>query len=360
MWYRKNISPRLCLSLACLLAAGCGGQKQRIVTPAFYHWQTTLDITPGERRYLDSSGCKKLYVKLLDIGRDGNSGQTIPYSLLDASNPGDVAGIDLVPAIFITNEVFQNISPRETEWLAGKVANALASFEKREGIRFSPEIQFDCDWTPSTREAFFSFLQKTRAYLPENTRLSATIRLHQYKFPGQTGVPPVDRGMLMFYNTGDIENAADQNSIFSPGDAEKYVAGTPQGYPLPLDLALPVFSWGLVYRDGELWKIIPEIPDTGLRDSSKFAGVDSLPKAASVRYTVKNGTFLSGHYLRPGDVLRVERVPPALLCEAARLASKTGLAERTTVAFFHLDTLVLHRYPVQLLDSVCRMIRHPM
>lgn len=360
MWCRKNIRACLFIPLVCVAAAGCGRREQRIVTPAFYHWQTTLDMTPGERRYLDSLGCKKIYVKLLDIGRDQHSGSITPYSLLDAGSPGNLAGIDLVPAVFMTNEVFQHISPRETEWLAGKVANALASFEKREDIRFAREIQFDCDWTPSTREAFFSFLQKTRAYLPENTRLSATIRLHQYKFPGQTGVPPVDRGMLMFYNTGDIENAADRNSIFYPCDAEKYVAGAPQDYPLPLDLALPVFSWGLVYRDGDLWKIISEIPDAGLRDTSKFAAIDRFAEAAFVRYAVKKGTFLSGHYLRPGDVLRLERVPPALLCEAARLASRTRLADPTTVAFFHLDTLVLHRYPVQLLDSVCRMIRHPM
>ncbi len=359
MWCPKSIRPHLFFLFTGMIFPGCGRQGPRSVTPAFYHWQTTFNITSAEREYLDSLGCRKLYVKLLDVGRSENSGEITPYSLLDAGEPGNIRGMDIVPVVFITNEVFKNTTNGQLDWLAGKVAGVLTGFEKTLNTGLINEIQIDCDWTPSTREPFFLFLQKIRRLLPENARLSATIRLHQYKFPEQTGVPPVDRGMLMFYNTGDIESDGDQNSIFYPADAQKYVAGAAAGYPLPLDLALPVFSWGLVYRDDDLWKIIPEISDAILKDTSRFVAFPGNTREISPRFSVKNGTFLSGHYLRPGDMLRIEAVSPALLYEAARLAAKTDLADHTTVAFFQLDTLALRRYPVQLLDSVCRTICIP-
>lgn len=224
------------------------------------------------------------------------------------------------------------------------------------------EIQFDCDWTASTRDAFFLFLKKMKQRLPENTQLSATIRLHQYKFPDKTGVPPVERGMLMFYNTGDIDNPDAGNSIFRPEDVRKYLTGAPKDYPLPLDLALPVFSWALVFRDGELWKIIPEVPESELNDAARFVKMQISTASLSFQtptFIIQKGTFLSGHYLRPGDLLKVEKVTPDLLCEAARFAAQADLADNASVAFFHLDSAIVRRYPVQLLDSVCQVINFP-
>lgn len=356
MWCRRNIKTAL---LLCLVAAACGGQKQRVVFPAFYHWQTTLDISPTERNYIDALGCKKLYVKLLDIGRDQVSGEIKPYALLEASAPGKIAGLEIVPVVFITNEVFQYTAPDDIGWLAGKINDVLLALKKTPGIGPVNEIQFDCDWTPSTREVYFLFLQTIRGRLPENIQISATIRLHQYKFPEQTGVPPADRGMLMFYNTGDIDRQDAPNSIFNSSDAKKYLGGAPPNYALPLDVALPLFSWGLVYRNGELWKIIPEIAEETLSDESRFLKSPQVLPDQPGYYEVKNGTFLSGHYLRPGDALRVETISQPLLIQAARLASGVDLAEHTTVAYFHLDTSTIRRYPVPLLDSVCRMICFP-
>jgi hypothetical protein len=173
-------------------------------------------------------------------------------------------------------------------------------------------------------------------------------------------VPPVERGMLMFYNTGDIENPEAGNSIFSIADAEKYLVGAPKNYPLPLDLALPVFFWALVYRDGELWKIIPEMPENELADTVRFKNIHhSSPMFRGRLFIIRKGTFVAGHYLRPDDLLRVEAISPDLLREAAGLVAQADLANDATVAFFHLDTAIVRRYPVQLLDSVCRMIQFP-
>jgi hypothetical protein len=325
--------------------AACRPSGNRSVTSAFYHWQTEFEITPEENAYLDSIGCKKLYVKVLDIGMSEISGGIEPYSRVQIRDTTGISKWEIVPTIFITNAVFKTITPEKTDWLAGKISAALAESPFGKNTR---EIQFDCDWTASTRAAFFLFLKKMKQALPEKN-LSATIRLHQYKFPEQTGVPPVSRGMLMFYNTGDIGSEATKNSIFDLKDALKYVEGAPKHYPLPLDLALPLFSWTLIYREGEFWKIVNGIPPD-LRDTTRF----ETDMQDSTRLQVRKGTFLAGHYLRPGDRLRVEKIPAGLLQEAAQLAARMDLAGDMTLAYFYLDSTIIRQFSPKLIHSVCQ------
>ena len=56
------------------------------------------------------------------------------------------------------------------------------------------EVQFDCDWTESTRVQYFAFLRESRK-LFSGWRVSSTVRLYQYKYPEKAGVPPIERGM---------------------------------------------------------------------------------------------------------------------------------------------------------------------
>lgn len=303
---------------------------------------------------MDSIGCNLLYVKVLDIGRNAVSGEIEPYARIQVVDSVGWKTREIVPTVFLTNEVFRKISNEKIEWLAAKIAETTAGFGQFQAF------QVDCDWTPSTREAFFLFLKKLRAQLPPGNVLSATIRLHQYKFPQKTGVPPVDRGMLMFYNTGDVDQESDRNTVFHPDDALKYLDGAPKNYPLPLDLALPLFSWGLVFREGELWKIVPgPLPLDTLRQGEKYVEhAGSQPFEAQL-WEVREGTFLGGHYLRPGDHLRVSGTSPALLLKSAELAQKLDLADDAHVAFFHLGIAESEHFTAQLLDSVCKTVRKP-
>ena len=348
-----SVPPCLRGAFFIFLFAACR-ETPRNITPAFYHWKTQLALTPPETTYLDALDCRKLYVKFLDIGKDPASGEIRPDSLLEIADTAGLAGKTLVPCVFITNEVFKQVSTEKLDWLADKTAGALSDIGRHFSQENFPEIQFDCDWTASTRASFFYFLKKIRDALPAGTGIGATIRLHQYKFPGQTGVPPADRGMLMLYNTGDIDRWAEKNSIFQPEAARKYLLGAPARYPLPLDLALPVFSWALVYRDDELWKIVPDPDLAEFRDTGRFEPVAAGQTAD--RFGIRRNTFLAGHYLRTGDLIRVEHIDTALLREAARLAAGITLAPDATVAFYHLDTATVRRYPAKWLKTVCETI----
>lgn len=336
------------LLIFCLLCCtGCTHQAP--VQRGFFYWKTTFALSGFEREQLTRAQTEVLYVKFLDVGRNPQTQTIEPYALLRRTGTDSVPNVPIAPAVFLTNETFKNVDNQQLEWLADHVAEALNSVGEQFPAqqRRWPVVLFDCDWTASTRTAFFAFLEKMRTRLPTATARSATIRLHQYQRPADTGVPPVERGMLMLYNTGDVEDPAGaRSSIFDLRDARRYLDNTPKHYPLPLDLALPLFSWGLVFRNGELWKILPELSPTELADTTRF-------QHNNQRWDVRQATFVSGLYLAPGDFVRLENTDAATLQQAANLAAqKVQLAPDAAVVFYHLDSVALQRIPVQVLDSV--------
>jgi hypothetical protein len=328
-----------------LLVSACQPAPQP-TQRAFFYWKTDFALGHFEQKSLDTLGCSRLYIKVADIGRDAATGHIVPYTLLHVSDTSGLGGRDVVPCIFLTNETFQHLDNQQLDWLADRVAEALASAtdalpHPTEGWS---EVLFDCDWTARTRGVFFLFLEKMRTRLPATTQRSATIRLHQYHDPTATGVPPVERGLLMLYNTGDLERPdAQHNSIFDSSDVAIFLKKKGRSYPLPLDVALPVFSWGLVYRDGIFWKIIPEVP----LDNPHFRPL------ADGRWAVGAPTFVSGQLLRVGDTLRVESLSAPQLEAAARLArERVDLAPDATLGWYHLDSVALVRHPASVLRGL--------
>lgn len=342
-------SARLLLCLCGLsLLAQCRETPRAPLRPAFYFWKTELRISPTEGRYLDSLGCNTLFVKVLDVGKNPTTGKTEPLARLEIGATDFLPGRQIVPCVFLANEVFRDLPGAEIDSLARRVAQAIGAAQSRwPPATQAQEIQFDCDWTATTRPAYFQFLKTARRHLPNGSALSATIRLHQYKFPEQTGVPPADRGMLMLYNTGDIESPATENSILQTADLRKYLHGAPARYPLPLDLALPVFSWAVVFREGVFWKILPSC------EARELSGTGKSKQLTINQFEVSEGTILEGHYLRPGDLVRLETVSQPLLSEATELARSIRLATDARVAFFHLDSVLTEKFPAARLRAVC-------
>ena len=129
---------------------------------------------------------------------------------------------------------------------AEKIYKRINAICHRNGITFK-EIQLDCDWTKGTREPFFALCEEMKTYMDSTQTLSSTIRLHQLT---QTP-PPVDRGVLMVYNTGNLMEMTTDNSIFSRRDIEPYLRDNRLvNYKLPLDVAYPTYGWSVVYSPG--------------------------------------------------------------------------------------------------------------
>ena len=181
-------------------------------------------------------------------------------------------------------------------------------------------------------------------------KVSATIRLHQIKYFEQTGVPPVNRGMLMFYNMGDLDKIETENSILDIEIGKSYFQNFDK-YPLPLDVALPIFQWGVIFRDGKLVKLINNLRAEDLTDEARFEQI------AENRFRLEASTYLEGYYLYKDDLIRLENVEQQALRESAKALSNVIDNQGFTVSFYHLDSLSLSAFPQDSLEQIIEAFR---
>jgi hypothetical protein len=319
-------------------------RNERRVQRAMYHWRVQ-DLSEQERRYLDTLGVQKLYCKFFDVGYDPALGPQ-PYNrLLLYGSRGIVGwtaqpGHELVPTVFITNACLKACSDAEAEGLGRKIGRKihgmLVDSLNAPWPAYVREVQIDCDWTTTTRDRYFALLRTLREEIKGRT-LSITLRLYPFKYRQRCGVPPADRAMLMCYNMTPIQKADAKNAIYDQDEAEAYLKGQP-AYPLPLDVALPIFRWGILLRDGKVVGLVNHA------EAEQAARENHLRRDKDNRFTSLADTAYNGYFLRRGDELRFDYVSGSQLRDAARLAAGVAAPVRTTVSLFNLDTDLLDRY----------------
>jgi hypothetical protein len=327
-----NRNPVFGVWLILWLAAACGkaGNPPRA---AFYHWEARLDLSEAERELLAHTGARRLYIRFFDIDWPDGAAEPAPVSWLEAGAPPP-DDLEVVPVVFIANQTFERLPEADVEELARKTVRALRATA---GDWARPvEWQFDCDWTDNTRDKFFGFLRAVKARVVQP--VSVTIRLHQFRYPERTGVPPADRGMLMFYNMGDLYDWDESNSMLNLDKAAPYLQGAPP-YPLPLDLALPAYRWGVAYRHDRLLLLMHGLGDESLQDTSRFSAL------GPGRYELLKSTYIDGYYLYAGDRIRLEAAPADSLQKALGQLRRTGLLYGARhLAFYHLEDKLTQRY----------------
>jgi len=332
------------------LFTSCQKDAERNVETAFYHWKTSLDISDYEANYLKAISVNRLYLRFFDIDWDGSAGEPLPIAQLEVKTSIS-ENIEIVPTIFITNRTFLKLPSEAISKLAENVLKKIflqASKFPNHKIR---ELQFDCDWSPKTQSKYFEFLKEIKSKTQDSLfHLSSTIRLHQVKYFEKTGVPPVDRGVLMFYNMGNVEDTEIENSILDLSIAKQYLNNV-RNYPLGLDIALPIFSWGVLVREGKMIKLINNLQASDLNDDLRFLKIDET------HFEVIKSTYLQGYYLYKGDIVRLERATIDLLQKSADLLSSVLTDSDLTIIFYHLDSIVINNYSDEALEDICNRFR---
>lgn len=329
--------------LISLFFLACQQPKQRSVYPAFYHWKNTLDLSTSELDYLKDLNVQRIYLRFFDVDWEGE--QAIPISIMNkkADLPDSIS---IVPTVFITNRTLLELPEAELPTLANKIFTKIQTLSKEFSEQIIPEVQFDCDWSMQSKDNYFRLLDLLKAKLKTTQqKISVTIRLHQIKFFEKTGVPPVDRGVLMFYNMGEINAPDTENSIIDLNLAKQYLERLPQ-YPLPLDVALPIFKWGLVFQNNQLVKIINNLDVKDLEAHPK------LIKISKNRFELLKSTYIQGYYLYQKDQIRLESISTAQLQQAADLLSEGLRTNQFHLIFYHLDALQIEDYPHEVLEDI--------
>lgn len=234
-----------------LLLVSCNQDK---TLRSAYYWSTTWNMDSCKMSFIREHDIKRLYVRYFDVVKD-DAGNIMPNATIQFGASPMPKGIEIVPTVYIVNDCMKaNISTQgkdegknASNILANKILTRILQISEAYDIPQAKEIQIDCDWTASTQEAYFDFLKELREKAKDKgIKLSATIRLHQLSMTP----PPVDKGVLMMYNTGDAKQLKCQKPILDMKDVAPYIQHL-SSYPLPLSAAYPLFRWHILFREGK-------------------------------------------------------------------------------------------------------------
>ncbi len=368
-----------CLFILTLLGLfACKSRNQNYVY-SFYHWKTGNDRRPqdtAEVRLINEYGIEHFYLHFMDVDWSENLGIPVPLTQVYPRSLDLYATTAYTPVVFITNRTFERMSGDWCDSLADKITQKIRKTSgqleeayinnyiyRQLNVPYGPEfarirdsvtatlrkqrqdwpreLQIDCDWTAGTKDKYFRFLARFKALNPDKT-ISATIRLYPYKYPEKTGVPPVDRGMLMCYNMDNITRETTGNSVFDLATLKQYIGE--EKYPLQLDVALPLFGWFAWFRGNKFKGIVR---DAAGDDISQFS---VLEQELGNRYRLLRDTVIQDKYLREGDMLRKE-FPDAQELLRARELLQDRIGDIGRIALYHWDypTIKEHEEVIQKL-----------
>lgn len=293
-----GIKALICLLLICTLA-GC---KENSAQVSFYYWRTVYDPSDEVTEQLRELNVKRMYIRYFDVVKDPN-GNGIPEAVIRFQK---TPAFEVVPVVFIKSDVF--VATTDIDKLSQNVYGLIKSVSKQHAINFS-EVQIDCDWNESSRLKYFEFLDALKK--KAGCMLSVTIRLHQVKYHNITGIPPCDKGILMFYNMGEL--SGDDDYMFSEKRSLPYLSYL-QSYPLPLEPALPFYEQAIAYRNGKPFEIYkPALINENIHLFSRDGD----------RYIADSSFFSNGEYIRKGDIFKIETSRNHIVLKAAKLLRKS-------------------------------------
>ncbi|AGR77819.1 hypothetical protein A7H1H_1536 [Aliarcobacter butzleri 7h1h] len=235
---------------------------------SFYSWENSFE---------EQNINEKLYIKVLDVNFSTKL-ELLKTNIKETPK-------NFIPVIYITNETMKNVD-------YSLVSKAI--LETLKNYKFD-EIQIDCDWSLSTRSNYFNLLEDLKEKL--NKKISATIRLHQIKYYTKTGIPPVDYGVLMYYNMSNIGDFNTKNSILDNEIAKKYHYNF-DTYPLKLKLALPLYSQAIQFREEKAISLFEGVEEKDFNND--------FEKLENNRYKVLNSHYFKGRYIYKDDIFRLE------------------------------------------------------
>lgn len=315
-------------------------------TRAVYFWKTRFELDADEMLFLKHHNIGRIYLRLFDVGIEeapmARERRVVPLGTVKVvSEKPD--WVEIVPTVFITVPALRKTSdkPDGIRTLSGQIVTRVLKMCDYHDLGVVHELQLDCDWTKETQEAYFALCREVKAEFArmaeegrafKKVAVSSTIRLHQLR----TEVPPVDRGALMVYNTGNVRDHATGNSILSPDEVRKFLGRGPVRYKLPLDFAWPTFSWGVWYRGGTFMGLLHR---SDYSDAARYA-----PSPKEGWFDVTKHHMLEGHHLMQGDLIRVEDSPIDSVLTVQAMVNEAFPGRQHRNIIYHLDSRNLSKY----------------
>ena len=333
------------LGVACLFSAcqlHTKSEQSYISKNGIYYWRTTFCPTMEERVFVREHNIGRIYLHMYDVDVVGYAtGYATDYIEPVATiqfQDSLISGVEYVPTVYITQNAIRSLTGRERE-IAEKIVTRTLNMVDWHEIPNVQEIQIDGDWQVSTQKSYFLFCREMRELLhKQELRLSATIRLSQLR----EAAPPVDRGVLMLYNTGSVRSINTTNSILDIETCRTYLRQQAiEKYALPLDYALPVFGWSVIHTDNG--KSYGGLSYTTVYSAPQFERIDSTHYRACFSGNYDN------RYFNSDDMVRIEKVSINQLHELKRLLPREN---NQAIILYHLDNNQTNCYSHEEIDAI--------
>lgn len=330
----------LLIFIALLSCTGSASLKSE-ESNSIYYWRTTFSLSDSEKEFMREHDVKKIYMRFFDVewAYPAKNGEDVTPEATIRFNDTIPAGVEIVPTVYITTSAMEKMQIKEEEY-AEKIYKRISAICKQNNIVFN-EIQLDCDWTKGTRQPFFRLCEAMKVRMDSIQTLSSTIRLHQLS---QTP-PPVDKGVLMVYNTGNLMEMTSENSIFSRKDIEPYLWDNRLAkYPLALDVAYPAYGWSVVFHPGEDKYYFDRI-----MRRTDFSAYPDLKKIATNLYEATSDINFSEDGKEWDKVyekycIRIERPTADEILDITKLVDKQLKNKKHNNILYHLDESQLSHY----------------
>ncbi|UKB84413.1 hypothetical protein LF887_01820 [Chryseobacterium sp. MEBOG06] len=296
----------------------------------FYYWKTNLKLDKEETKVLEQASTPYLYTRFFDVDKVGGKFQPVAVITKDKSFQTDK---EIVPTVFITNPTMLNISAEEIQFLAKSIDHLIQKKAKEYHLKTGNEIQIDCDWTAGTRDDYFKFLKELKKV--SGKEITCTLRLHQVKNKKQTGIPPVEKVYLMCYSTSSPLEKSDKNSILDVNILKSYLSKL-EDYPIRnIEVALPIYSWGIITNHLEKHKLINALSKKDLENPN-------FKKISEYEAEIQKDGFYFGSYLNKGFRIKVEEISQNQLEDVIHFLEKK--IPNFTIIYYQLDSkFVLNR-----------------
>jgi hypothetical protein len=316
-------------------------EEKHVHQRAFYYWKSIFSFKSSDSIYFSALKINTLYLRFFDVGLHAK-GYTIPQGSITFQDKVP-SYLNIIPVVFITNEAILATPDSLIEKLAYSIILKTKLIISSNKISKPKEIQIDCDWTFSSREKYFRLLIFIKE--KQSAKISATLRLHQVKFKNKTGIPPAEKVMLMCYNMGSPKKYGPSNAILDNELVNSYTVHL-NDYPIRMDIALPLFSWAVQFRNKKFVTLINNIKIESLEKHEDF------DKLEDNLYRAKRNTHIRDYVLFENDVLRVDETNEQSIREAAQTITKNLKTDSLTVSLFHYDNKILDTYDKETIRSI--------
>lgn len=334
---------------------------------SFCYWNTTYS---ADTALWNKTGANHLYVRYFDVDWDALSGEARPIASITSN---DSLPFNYTPSVFLTNKVFEKSDQQALDSLSARIKrridNITGSFGRnayyarkrnydsslnRDSIRKLAisdyqkrykDILIDCDWTAGTKDKFFYFLNRLKKECGDKN-ITVTLRLWQYKQTKTAGVPPVNRCLLMCYNMQTANDFNVENSIASMNELKKYISG--DKYPVKLDVALPIFSWAVLFRNEKFVGLLGNATNKDYEDN--FVEYESIGNG---RYRSLVDKVVGNFFIRKGDIIRVEGISKKELQDMGEyLKKEIPMDEYSRITFFSWNKSYIENYGTEELKYI--------